>query len=167
MINKNRTCKVCKEYKDISNFQPKGYQCKECRAEKQRSYWAGLPDEIKKTRQAKSESQKKYAQKNSEKIKLMSRKSELKRKFNITIEDYNDMLKTQNNVCAICLNKCNTGNNLAVDHDHVSGKVRGLLCKNCNTAIGLLKENSDTLKQAINYLEIHKILQSLDKELLT
>jgi hypothetical protein len=167
MTSKNRTCKICKKYKDISNFQPKGYQCKECRAEKQRNYWAALPYEIKKSRQAKSESQKKYAEKNPEKIKFMSRKSELKRKFNITIEDYENMLKVQNNVCAICENKCSTGNNLAVDHDHKSGQVRGLLCKNCNTSIGLLKENSDTLKKAINYLEIHKILQSLDKELLS
>ena len=165
MTAKNRTCRICKEYKDISNFQPSGYQCRSCKNEKQKDYWASLPIEIRRTRQMSSEYQKKYAAKNPEKIKLLSRSGELRRNFGLSMQDYEDMLKIQNGVCAICQQKCNTENNLAVDHDHNSGKVRGLLCKNCNTAIGLLKENTDTLKKAFNYLEIHKILQSLEMEL--
>ncbi len=45
--------------------------------------------------------------------------------------------------------------NFCIDHDHATGKVRGLLCHNCNVAIGLMKDNTDLLKKAAEYLETH------------
>ena len=68
------------------------------------------------------------------------------------------MLTRQNNLCAICkkegfkINK-NTALNLVVDHCHVTGVVRGLLCHNCNRALGLFKDNIESLNTAILYLE--------------
>ena len=77
------------------------------------------------------------------------------RKFGLTVEQYDAMLAEQNNGCAICGQSCATGMNLAVDHDHATGKVRALLCKNCNTAIGLLGEDTDRMAKAIEYIQFH------------
>ena len=88
------------------------------------------------------------------------RAANLKRDFGITSEQYDEMLQTQNGLCAICLkpetaihNFTKQIKNLAVDHDHVTGKVRGLLCQRCNHAIGLVDENPQTLRNATKYLE--------------
>jgi hypothetical protein len=118
MTIKNRTCKLCNEYKDISNFQPQGYQCRECRNEKQRAYWAALPEDVRTTRQMGVEYQRKYREINSKRVKELSRKTHIMRKFGITIEEYDAMSSAQNGVCAICENYCATGYKLAVDHNH-------------------------------------------------
>jgi hypothetical protein len=83
---------------------------------------------------------------------------QLKNHYGITLEQYKEMLKEQNGLCAICGNPetdkiGETLSTLAVDHDHETGRVRGLLCKKCNTAIGLFFENIDTIKKAIKYLK--------------
>jgi hypothetical protein len=80
---------------------------------------------------------------------------EMQRKYNLAPEDYEKILQKQNNVCAICNNPAVNGNSksLAVDHDHATGNVRGLLCSNCNRGIGLLGDNIEILKSAITYLE--------------
>jgi hypothetical protein len=165
MTAKNRTCKICKEYKDISNFQPSGYQCNSCRAEKQRAYWASLPIEIRRKRQMGLEAQKRYRENNLEKTKKIAREGHIRRKFGLTVEEYNAISFSQNEVCAICQQKCDTGYNLAVDHNHKTGKIRGLLCKNCNTSIGLLKEDIKVLENAIIYLSFHEMIEESEKEI--
>ena len=90
----------------------------------------------------------------------------LKTKYGITIEEYVAISSSQNDVCAICHKKetritrpnAKTYKNgiaprLAVDHDHESGVIRGLLCHNCNIGIGHFQDNIDLLKSAITYLE--------------
>ncbi len=84
--------------------------------------------------------------------------SHLVRTFNITIEDYETMLDKQNNVCAICgkgeTREYNgTRIKLAVDHCHITGEVRGLLCSKCNLALGWFDDSSELLTKAINYLK--------------
>lgn len=74
------------------------------------------------------------------------------RSFGITIEIYNNLLNKQKGVCAICNNKCKSGHSLSIDHCHITGKVRGLLCKNCNSGIGFLNDDKVLLKNAIKYL---------------
>jgi hypothetical protein len=61
------------------------------------------------------------------------------------------MKKSQENKCWICESKTS----LVVDHDHSTGKVRGLLCSLCNTSLGGFKDNIESLKKAIEYLETH------------
>ena len=75
--------------------------------------------------------------------------------YGITLKEYNTLLKTQNNVCAICKkeNLPNSGS-LAVDHDHETGKVRGLLCVQCNRGLGIFYDNISYLENAIKYLKI-------------
>ena len=81
------------------------------------------------------------------------RNQNIKHRFGITGEQYDLMLLQQNEVCAICKNP-ELGRNtvLSVDHNHNTGKIRGLLCNGCNLALGLLKDNSYTLYNAIKYL---------------
>jgi len=82
----------------------------------------------------------------------------LKRKYGITLEEWCAMFDKQNSLCAIC-NQVGfkldpaSKNLLVVDHCHATGKVRGLLCHNCNRALGLLKDNKANLVRALDYLE--------------
>jgi hypothetical protein len=81
-------------------------------------------------------------------------------KFNITIDQYEKMLRDQGGVCAICRQPCKMNRRLSVDHDHscCPGKrscgrcVRGLLCANCNTGLGHLGDDLDRLVAAAEYL---------------
>ena len=87
----------------------------------------------------------------------VQRNAVLKRKYGLTLESYNIMLKAQGGVCAICgEEEMVKGRTLSVDHCHKTGKVRQLLCGNCNHALGKFKDNPDLLLKAINYLERHK-----------
>jgi hypothetical protein len=89
--------------------------------------------------------QKSWVKKNKDKVK----NSRLKYNFGITLEEYQKLLEKQNNKCKIC----NNVEKLVVDHNHLTGKIRGLLCSTCNSGIGMLKENVSILKNAIIYLE--------------
>lgn len=77
----------------------------------------------------------------------------LKAKYGITKEEYESLIEKQNNVCAICKMENTNGKPLCVDHEHSTGKIRGLLCFSCNTALGLMKEHSCLLREAATYLE--------------
>lgn len=98
----------------------------------------------------------KYRVENKEKIAEAYRKHILQKRFGLSKEEYDSMLETQNSVCAICRKPCSTGRSLAVDHNHETGIIRSLLCRNCNVSIGLMKEDPELLRAAANYLELHK-----------
>jgi hypothetical protein len=70
--------------------------------------------------------------------------------YNITLDDYNKLFLKQEGKCKICHQSFES---LIVDHNHKTNKVRGLLCDNCNCGIGFLKENTDILLEAIEYLK--------------
>lgn len=84
----------------------------------------------------------------------------LNRKYGITLSDYERMHAEQSGRCKICggegfvMDKDRHSLKLVVDHCHVTDKVRGLLCHNCNRALGLLKDNIQTLENAIAYLKV-------------
>lgn len=73
-------------------------------------------------------------------------------KFGLTVAGYDAMRERQGGVCAICLRPCGSGKRLAVDHDHTTGKIRGLLCLNCNQALGKLDDSLALLDAAAAYL---------------
>lgn len=79
----------------------------------------------------------------------------LKSKYGLTEDDYSAMLEKQKGLCAICENPCATGRRLAVDHDHATGKVRGLLCLYCNRLLGRFEKEraSGWFDKAESYLE--------------
>lgn len=73
-------------------------------------------------------------------------------KHNLSRAGYNKLYKAQCGLCAICGERCSSFKELAVDHCHTTGKVRGLLCMQCNTALGQLKDDVNRLQRAITYL---------------
>ena len=75
----------------------------------------------------------------------------LRVKYDMTVEDYDEMLQAQDGVCAICFHECSKGR-LSVDHCHDSLENRGLLCRTCNTGLGYFKEDVLYLASAIEYL---------------
>lgn len=77
----------------------------------------------------------------------------LKNRFGITPEEYETMLADQGGVCVIC-GRLPDKKRLAVDHDHETGEVRGLLCQHCNLCLGYAREDIEVLKNLIVYLNI-------------
>ncbi len=85
---------------------------------------------------------------------------ELSRKFGISLVQYHEMLHEQGGVCCICMGeeprqRMGIPRALAVDHDHLTGEIRGLLCSGCNSALGLLKDRPRLIARAIEYLLAH------------
>lgn len=78
----------------------------------------------------------------------------LKKHYGITLEDYEELLDEQDNRCTICdIHEDELTKSLVVDHDHKTGKVRGLLCLKCNTILGQADDNIGILMNAIKYLK--------------
>lgn len=107
--------------------------------------------QIRRTRQSKESKQASY------------RKQNLRVKFDLSPEQYDEMFLDQGGLCKICRQPETAVDHhnrkikrLAVDHDPVTGKVRKLLCSSCNTGIGLLKHRADLLQAAIDYLVEHQ-----------
>lgn len=157
IVDGHKSCSKCKEILPIKCFykskqMPCGYssQCIKCVKECGR----------KETESGKSKIRAlKYYYTNQEEIKRKSVAKLLKSKYNLSLEEYLEMVKNQDNKCAICNkpethrdSRTNRIKNLSVDHHHESGRIRGLLCCNCNTAIGLLKEDPKILESAIEYI---------------
>ena len=93
---------------------------------------------------------------NSPVTKETARKAQYKFRYGISIEEYDDIYITQQGACAICFTHASELKyRLHIDHCHETGKVRGLLCKRCNLAIGFLDEDIDKLNSSIKYLETH------------
>jgi hypothetical protein len=141
------TCKMVKALKDdffTSKNSNGGYasHCKDCSRI--------LSKKLSDTPEQKEKSKKRY-KKNKKKL----RNTFLKRKFGITLEVYNKILKEQKGVCAVCGRK-EKNKSLAVDHDHKTGKIRGLLCGRCNPALGFLQESPKLIKKILEYINKYK-----------
>jgi ssDNA-binding Zn-finger/Zn-ribbon topoisomerase 1 len=89
------------------------------------------------------------------KHKERARERRLIKEYGITLEDREKIIEAQGRVCPICLEDIADAKNAHIDHCHSSGSVRGVLCSRCNQAIGLLRENEESLKRAISYLNYH------------
>lgn len=140
-----KRCKSCGEDKEITDFSlhpaskdGRNPRCKACKNREASAYYQANQEEI--TRKRKSQGS---AEKNWE--------YDLKRKFGITRERYEAILDEQGGVCAIC-KVAPTTKRLAVDHDHQTGEVRGLLCLSCNMGLGYFKDSKNRLVNAIHYL---------------
>lgn len=142
-------CTKCKLDKSTEFFRERkdttsGYQywCKDCeRFANQNRY-------VKKSKQPKKEIDK-------DKVKLNALKRMLKHRYNLSYEDYIGMYETQNQSCFVCENHYPLGGyrGLYVDHCHMTGKVRGLLCPSCNNGTFIF-ENETLRKRMLSYLSI-------------
>ena len=153
-----KRCPRCGETKSFSEFSKDRHnkhglqsKCKACQASYQREH-----------REESNERTRRWAKNNPEKRKEAQRKYDranpdkamakhLRRKFGITLDEYNRLLEKQGGVCAIC-GASPQNRNLSVDHDHATGKVRGLLCVNCNSAMGQAGDDPARLQKMIEYL---------------
>lgn len=137
-----KICRVCKEEKSFTEYYKKQFGkygvdsiCKNCSKKKTYAY-----------RQDQMSSKSKY---------IIARKSALKSKYNMTLEEYEILFNNQDGLCAICQKREKQNKLLAVDHCHKTGKIRGLLCSVCNTAIGKLNDDPKLLDKAARYLRAH------------
>ena len=136
-----KTCTICGEVKSIDNFsiinKEKNYrqgECRQCKNKHQTDKRQGTMQETKRTK-----------------------KKRLKSKYNLSIEQYSEMIILQDSKCKICNNHIDDNKSkVCVDHNHTTGKVRGLLCNHCNSMLGFAKDNIETLKEAIVYLNYYK-----------
>ena len=146
-----RICYVCKVEKPVDEFiklatgvDGVGTLCKPCKRVKSAAWRSENPDHNQEWRAQNKLSRQEY-----------ERERTLRRHYNMSLNDYSDMLTSQGGVCAICgLPPTNgQGKILHVDHDHATGKIRGLLCHGCNTSLGHFQDNVAFLQKAITYLE--------------
>lgn len=91
-----------------------------------------------------------YYQRNKPAYRDRCRRQQLKR-FGLTPEDFQDVLDEQGGGCAICGRSARV-TRMAVDHNHRTGEVRGILCTRCNTALGMFDDDPETLLEAAAYL---------------
>lgn len=101
-----------------------------------------------------------WHKKNPEATKAILKRCVIKTKYGLSEEEYNRLKRKQKNLCALC-RKPETAvwrgkvRELAVDHNHATGKVRALLCSSCNLALGQFKDSITLLRKAIAYLRRH------------
>lgn len=142
-------CKVPKDpeefYEDLRASDRKSSWCKPC-CRKYRSTWNRYhSDEMKKRAVA-------WCKANREKARSHFKKWHIKKKFGLTVEEYDVLTKKP---CSICGVKPKRKKRHHMDHCHKSGKVRGPLCQQCNHGLGSFKDNPDLLRKAIAYLKRH------------
>jgi len=94
---------------------------------------------------------KRNKEKRREKNKILHKWWFLRKMHNMSKEDFEYLFQNQNGKCAIC--NSNLSSKICVDHNHKTGKVRGLLCNTCNMSLGGFEDNEDLLKKAIKYLK--------------
>jgi hypothetical protein len=84
---------------------------------------------------------------------------QIKKNYNLSETDFNNMIINQNNKCLICNKefkfKDDSNKHIHIDHNHKTGNVRGLLCPKCNLLLGICNDNVEILKSAIQYLKEH------------
>ncbi len=158
-----KTCRKCGIQKSLSDFGANGSQglhvrCKECLNAQQQKYRKDYPKIYKAAQKRyRDKYKKRISRKNAEYRKNhpdSQRETYYPREYGITIGDYDDMYIEQGGCCAICgTHQSKLNKRLHIDHCHKTDKVRGLLCSSCNTAIGLLKEDSGIIKNVLKYLE--------------
>ena len=139
----SKTCTVCKESIGLDNFHKDNQtkdghasRCKPCNLAYNKAY---------------------REKKGKAAMTKLRFKSSIKQLYGITYEEYEAMLEKQNGQCAICgttdPSAQNNRQHFCVDHCHTTGQVRGLLCDQCNTALGKFKDNINYLENAITYLQ--------------
>lgn len=133
------TCPTCKKtHSDMTEnyWQQRKYYCRECRRNiAKKVYW--------------SDPESKLAYRRGH----INRVTMLKHRYNLSLADWNELLNKQHGACGICKEIPSNPEDLKVDHDHETGKIRGLLCNGCNIGLGSFKDNPNSLKNAITYIQ--------------
>jgi len=150
-----RECKICKQNKDINEFYTKHAKCKSCykqffartkeeRREYRRSHYIKNRERLRKIAKDYYDE---YLKHDKEKRKLQK----IKYTHHLDKREYYDLIEKSNGLCNIC--KKSFENKPHIDHDHLTGRIRGVLCNKCNLGIGLLCDDINILTNAIDYLK--------------
>jgi hypothetical protein len=131
-----KTCKVCGVEKNISDFYTGRRDCKDCKNAAARKKWEENTEA-------------------SDRYKKRARERAKERRYGITQEQFGQMLIDQDNKCKICSIEFKGTKYTHIDHCHDTNNVRGLLCNDCNLALGQFNDNTDIMDNAIKYLEKH------------
>jgi Autographiviridae endonuclease VII len=159
-----KRCLHCDEAKPLTEFYVdrgarggRRPECRSCTAARRKAWYeANRQREVDRVRAWQEANPERYAERQREyresgRKAIANRKSHLKRKYGLTVEQYEAMLDAQGGVCFIC--RETPGDlPLHVDHDHTTGDVRGLLCIRCNNALGLFQESPALFQAAADYL---------------
>ncbi len=161
-----KQCRVCGELKPLTDFYKMpgmrdGHRndCKACNLAARAAKYADDPApyiaRVKKWQQENAGRLNAYRREYRARPERKAREREtyLLRKYGITAEDYDRRLEEQGGVCAICKEARPEERTLHVDHDHDTGKIRGLLCFRCNNAIGDLRDDVDLVFRMLDYLD--------------
>lgn len=156
----NKNCPKCEKELPVSEFykRPNGHYhswCKSCKhIGNKKSRQNNVDLKARELEKSKAYAKKRWAE--SPEHREKQRVYQLKRKFGITIEQYDEMLAKCSSVCEICGSsdtKHTKQKYFNVDHCHNTGKIRGLLCHACNIAIGKFEDNPEIVLKAYNYLK--------------
>lgn len=161
-----KVCRKCGVEKHHAQFHidrstPDGlkYRCRICTNKAKAAWRARNVDKIRASRRAEhSRNRERYLAYYATKGRRNVFKWKLETKFGITVDKFDKMVEEQSGLCAICAESPSEANGhrhkhrLHIDHDHKTGKVRGLLCNNCNAALGYFHDNPDRLLLAYDYL---------------
>lgn len=149
-----RTCKDCENKDAKERYQANPEKYRESGRTYSRRYRENNPEKSK-------ESLRVYRLTHPDAIKNRRRRVWLRQGYGITLEEYQRMFAAQGGVCAICAEPETSTyrgkvRELGVDHCHITGKVRGLLCSQCNVAIGKLRDDPALIRNALAYVLKHK-----------
>jgi hypothetical protein len=145
--DKVRYCRICKILLTIENAWVN--RTRNCLQNACKNCQRNLADQwIKKNHDKELMRRRQYYIDNKAQVKKSAEKSRLKRKYNLTFEQVESMRLEQQNLCAIC--KIEPAEH--IDHNHITNEVRQLLCNNCNSLLGMAKENIDILRSAVDYI---------------
>jgi hypothetical protein len=165
-----KACSTCKRNLPASNYYPEPRnrdglfsRCKDCgKASARESYRRHAKDRWAKAKAWREENyerhiaqRREYRAKNRDELNRKKRERRIKA-YGLSLEEYQRRLSSQGNRCAICTRKPADGRRkLVIDHCHKTGKVRGLICNECNWAIGLISDNPVIAIRISKYLHKH------------
>lgn len=158
-----KTCKKCDLEKSEDSFRPGRFLCRDCRRKERRAYY--LRNSAKEIQTArlwvKNNPEKCRTRDQNRHIENPYRQRDFQRqsRYGVTPESFKTMRRVQNGKCDICLRKLREGRrqeSLVIDHDHKTGRVRGLLCRGCNSGLGHFKDDLERMRKAVAYLEKHR-----------
>lgn len=154
-----KTCSKCGVEKFAEDFYPKMGRCKVCHNLAARAWAVAHPERVTQIRRKFLDNPvnkekgniaaKRWNAANPERVKETRFEYNLKKLYGLSVLEYNQMLARQDFRCAICGDDESA---FHVDHNHKTNKVRGLLCGNCNTGIGLLKDSRVVIEDAARYV---------------
>jgi len=164
MVNTIKQCSDCKQEKEFILFPPdkrclygRAAKCRKCTIVAKKKYYSKYPEAEAERRRKNAECGRKWYRKNRVKLIEQMKWHRIKKVHGITKAEYESILVAQDRKCAICCSEepGRQDRHFAVDHDHTTGKIRGLLCQKCNCGIGLLKDDIYLLEKALIYLRKH------------